>query len=330
MSLQAKEPAPADSAHRDALVAAIMTFIGGDGLLTRDEIRSALEREVDGAGAAALVSMRERLSSVRADWDYSPPDPLARRIHHLLAGKLMQPDSTLVGVEHAEAVANAPVVIVANHLSYADANIVEILLQRAGAGALADRLTTMAGPKVYVNRERHFSSLCFGTIRTPQNTGVSSDEAVMSPGEVARAARRVIEVAHERLALGEALLVFGEGTRSRTAAMQPMLPGVARYLDRAETWMLPVGITGTEAVFPVQDNRLHAGRIVVRLGAPVKGGTLCACARGVRRLVMDAVGIAISELLPPSYQGVYDQRRDDLADARRVLFEARMFGDTQR
>jgi 1-acyl-sn-glycerol-3-phosphate acyltransferase len=322
MSLQGDEPAPADSAHRDALVAAIMTFIGGDDLLTRDEIRSALEREVDGAGAAALVSLRERLASVRDDWDYSPPDPLARRIHHLLADKLMHPDSTLIGIEHAEAVAADPVVIVANHLSYADANVIDILLQRAGATRLAGRLTTMAGPKVYVNLQRHFSSLCFGTIRTPQNTGVSSDEAVMSPREVARAARRVIEVAHERLALGEALLVFGEGTRSRTASMQPMLPGVARYLDRVDTWMLPVGITGTEAVFPVQDNRLHAGRIVVRIGAPVKGAALCACARGVRRLVMDAVGLAISELLPPSYRGAYDVSNETLADAARVLAAA--------
>src|SRR5262245_50429296 len=112
---------PHDSG-RDILVAAILGCLGRQDLLTLKDIRTALETEIDEAGPGALVSLRERL---RADngWEYYPRDPLAQRIHHLLADRLLRPDSTLVGIEHVSAVAGRPVAIFANHLSYADVNL---------------------------------------------------------------------------------------------------------------------------------------------------------------------------------------------------------------
>jgi acyltransferase-like protein len=172
------------------------------------EIRESLQREIDDAGPAALAALGYRLSHA--------------------------------GTEHLAGVAGKPLVIVANHLSYSDANLLEVLLHQAGAGALADRLTVIAGPKVYSSLRRRFSSLCFGTIKVPQSSRLSTDEAVMNPRDVALAARRVIEIAHERLRLGEALLIFAEGTRSRSGEMQRLLPGVARYIDWPGTWILPV------------------------------------------------------------------------------------------
>ena len=65
----------------------------------------------------------------------------------------------------------------------------------------------------------------------------------MSPRELVRAARQSIETAEARLRLGEALLVFPEGSRSRSGQMQPLLPGVARYLKGKAAWVLPIGIT---------------------------------------------------------------------------------------
>ena len=183
-------------------------------------------------------------------------------------GQSLHRDSAIFELEHAAAVAGRPIVIFANHLSYSDANLLEILLQRFGGSVLADRLTVMAGPKVYSSLKRRCSSLCFGTIKTPQSSALSSEDAVMNPREVARAARVSIDTAHERLEKGDALLVFGEGTRSRSSGMQHLLPGVSRYLEGPGTWVLPAGITGTEELFPVGVDALHSVPICQRFGRP--------------------------------------------------------------
>ena len=164
--------------------------------------------------------------------------------------------------------------IFANHLSYSDANVVEVILRSAGASCLADRLTAIAGPKVYSNVIRRFSSLCFGTIKVPQSSERSSEDAVMNPREVARAARRAIQIAQERLTLGEALLIFAEGSRSRTAQMQQFLSGTARYLELPGTWVLPIGIAGTEKLFPIDGAVLHPVPISMNIGRPMLASDL--------------------------------------------------------
>jgi 1-acyl-sn-glycerol-3-phosphate acyltransferase len=92
-----------------------------------------------------LTNLKRRLGDDDEGWTYYERDPLARRIHHLLADRLLHPGSALVGIEHAAAVDGKPVVVFANHLSYADANLIEILLHRSGGGALADRLNGARG-----------------------------------------------------------------------------------------------------------------------------------------------------------------------------------------
>jgi 1-acyl-sn-glycerol-3-phosphate acyltransferase len=211
------------------------------------------------------------------------------------------------------------VVIIANHLSYSDANLLEVLLHRAGGASLSDRLTVIAGPKVYSSLKRRFSSLCFGTIKTPQSRALSTENAVMNSRDVARAARRSIEIAYERLRLGDALLVFAEGTRSRTNGMQQILAGVTRYLEGPGTWVLPVGIVGSEELFPIGDEKIHPVRIVTRVGRPIQATALRERADGDRRIMMDAIGLAIAELLPPEYRGAYADNVPDLGAARRVL-----------
>jgi 1-acyl-sn-glycerol-3-phosphate acyltransferase len=247
------------------------------------------------------------LSTAGADWDYYPRDLLARRIHQVLADRILLPESALHGAEHLAALGTGPVVIMANHLSYADANLIEVMFHRAGAEQTCDRLTVIAGPKVYSSLKRRFSSLCFGTIKVPQSSGVSSEDAVMDPREVARAARRSIEIAHERLRLGDALLVFGEGTRSRTRGMQPMLAAAARYLECPGTTVLPVGIVGTEALFPIGEDALHPVRVEVRVGRPIEAQEIHQRSGGDRQGMMDNVGQAIAALLPQEYRGAYER-----------------------
>ena len=318
--MTAVEASP-NGALREALVGGILDFLTGQDLLTLQEIRGALEQEIDRAGPHALLDLKAALT-IDAGWDYYPSDPLVRRIHRLLAGRFLRPDSEVAGAAFLAIVARQPVAIFSNHLSYADANVIEVLLERAGGAELANRLTAMAGPKVFAERQRRFSSLCFGTIKVPQSTEVSSGDAVLPLRDVARASRRAIEVAKRRLQAGDALLLFGEGTRSRSAAMQSMLPAVARYLAVDGTWVLPVGLTGPDNLFPVGDPTLHPAQIVMRIGAPLRSQSLKERAGGDRRLIVDAIGLAVAELLPVSYQGVYGDRHR-FGDAAAVLEEAR-------
>ncbi len=264
----------------------------------------ALQDEIDSAPPQAVQELKRRVTAEQG-WEYAAPDHLAKKIHHRLAGRFIAAGSELSGAEHLTAVADQPLVIVANHLSYSDANVIEILLRRTGAKTLADRLTAIAGPKVFTSRERRFSSLCFGTIKVPQSAEVSSEEAALNVREVARAARHAIDAARQRLQAGDALLLFGEGRRSRTAAMQPMLAGAARYLELVDVWVLPVGLEGPEALFPLDEATLRPARITMRVGRPFRAVHLLAHAHGDRRIVMDAVGLAIAELLSPPYRGAY-------------------------
>jgi 1-acyl-sn-glycerol-3-phosphate acyltransferase len=295
----------ATSCGREPLVETIVRFLAHEQVADGGAIRRCIERAIDESGPGAIESLSARLMTTGADWDYYPHDPLARRIHHALAPRVLRPEPVIKGASHLEKVAGEPLVIFANHLSYSDANVVEVLLRGTGASSLADRLTAIAGPKVYSDLARRFSSLCFGTVKVPQSSERSSEDAVMTPRDVARAARRAIHIAQERLSLGEALLIFAEGSRSRSAQMQHFLSGTARYLEGSSAWVLPIGIAGTEKLFPINGAALHSVPISLSIGPPMLASDLRRRFPRDRRQMMDCVGRAVAALLPADYRGVY-------------------------
>jgi 1-acyl-sn-glycerol-3-phosphate acyltransferase len=292
---------------RSQLVDAIAAFVAHKGGIDGTTVRVPIERAIADLGGDAVDRLQARLAQPSDAWSYYARDPLAQRVHRELAGLVLRESPIVSGIAHLNEVRGRGVVIVANHLSYSDANVIEVLLHQSGCGDVADRLSVVAGPKVYSELSRRFSSLCFGTIKSPQNDGVSSGEAVMTPRAVAMAARQTIQTAEERLRQGDALLLFPEGTRSRSGEMQRFLPGVSRYFDTRNLWVLPIGICGTEQMFGIGEQRLGSATITMTVGRAMSVDSIRADSGADRRALMDRLGYEVAALLPQSYRGAYSK-----------------------
>jgi len=254
---------------------------------------------------AELEALVRRVQCDDYEFDYHPPVELARVLHHTIADLVLTPDSVVSGREHLQSVSDNTLILLPNHVSFSDANIIEVLLHRAGFDSVCRRLTVVAGPKVYSDSWRRFASLCFGTIKTAQSTQRASGEAVMRPRDVARIAQRTIACAFERLDAGDALLLFAEGTRSRDATLQALLPAVARYCERPNVWLVPLGVTGSEKLFGFDDTRLQRNRVTLRIGPPLAAAELRARCGGNRPKIAEALWHMIAQCLPPAYRGAY-------------------------
>ena len=72
-----------------------------------------------------------------------------------------------------------------------------------------------------------------------------------------------------RIKGGNQLVVFAEGTRTRTGRIGPFLPGVALLAQRAARWTVPVVIDGAFEAWPRTQVLPSPGSIVVRYAEPI-------------------------------------------------------------
>jgi 1-acyl-sn-glycerol-3-phosphate acyltransferase len=195
-----------------------------------------------------------------------------------------------IHVEGLSEVPADPVLYVCNHLSNADG----LTLQRA---LRPRRAWFLAGVKL---QQTAMTRLATETV----------DTIFIRPGSPdIEALRRAVDTLKE----GRSILVFPEGGRSRSGALMRAQKGVSLIAQRAGVPIVPVALTGTEKLMPINDanmggERLHRARIDVRFGAPLHLDALKQETHGAedpRQALVDAVMRRLAQLLPPAYRGVY-------------------------
>jgi 1-acyl-sn-glycerol-3-phosphate acyltransferase len=84
------------------------------------------------------------------------------------------------------------------------------------------------------------------------------------------AAAESVDIAVEYMKEGLSFCVFPEGTRSRDGRLLAFKKGTFLMAIRADAWVVPVSLVGTQRLMRKGDWTIHPGEVVVRYGSPAK------------------------------------------------------------
>ena len=179
-----------------------------------------------------------------------------------------------------------PLIVVANHVSNFDPPLVSASFPR--------RIWFLAKKELFKGPGRWFFT-AYGA--HPVNRSATDPKAY--------------RWALEKLATDQCVMIFPEGTRSRTGAMKKAQPGVVRLAMKSQAAIVPVGITGTNG----KNSPLHvfrpSGRLRINIGRAftlpdIEGRPSAAVLQSMTDMIMERVAM----LLPSEYQGVYGAGAD--------------------
>lgn len=203
----------------------------------------------------------------------------------------------VIGVERVPAA--GPLLVVANHLNNADPPLL--------GAALPRRVRFMAKQELFDKRPFGFFIRLFGAFP------VRRFEADL---QALREAQRILHG-------GEAIGMFPEGHRSHGKGLQQPFPGTALIALRSGATLLPVGITGTEAI-TTPGVLLRRPPIRVVIGEPFALPRPRRVTAEAVRDGADEIMHRIAALLPAPYRGIYAEpgARVTAADQPAIVQEA--------
>jgi 1-acyl-sn-glycerol-3-phosphate acyltransferase len=184
---------------------------------------------------------------------------------------------------------DGPLILAANHASNFDAVV------------LGSWLTPRLGRRIHwLGKKELFDWPIVGWAAA--NGGVHPVDRGAADVDAFRLAKRILDEGH-------VLFVFPEGTRSRDGALHQAQDGVAALALRTGAPIVPLGIAGSNRVWPRGQKIPHpGGHVVVRVGSPFRLADVLPPGtdrRASKTLATKVIMEHIAALLPPSQRGVY-------------------------
>jgi 1-acyl-sn-glycerol-3-phosphate acyltransferase len=192
--------------------------------------------------------------------------------------------------------ADGPLIIASNHISNADGVLI------------GGWLTQALGRRIHWLGKREI-------VEWPV-LGAMARRGSVHPVDRAGADVEAFRLAKRILDEGHVLMVFPEGTRSRTGVLQEAKDGLAMLALRSGAPILPVGVSGTDRFWPRGSHPRPGGRVTLRVGRPftledILGQDALADRRTAKAAATQAIMRRIAELLPARQRGSYAGTADE-------------------
>ena len=186
---------------------------------------------------------------------------------------------------------DGPIIFICNHLSNADGLILDKVLRKKYDP------TFVAGIKLSNDPVTKLGTMMVKNVGIKPNS--ADKEAITNIVKLVRG--------------GENLMIFPEGTRSRTGAMIEGKKGILLIARLTKAKIVPIGMTGTEILLPINDNgdmggeKFNYADVNIKFGEPISLPTKEKeeDKHQYDERCMEYIMKSIANLLPEKYRGVY-------------------------
>lgn len=220
------------------------------------------------------------------------PESLVVKITKIIVNKYFRKYANIKveGLEKVEKV-EGPKIFICNHLSNADGLILDKILKEKYAP------TFVAGIKLSNDPITRLGTMMVKNVGIKPNS--ADKEAITKIVKLVRG--------------GENIMIFPEGTRSRTGSMIEAKKGILLIARLTKASIIPIGMTGTEILLPINKNgdmggeKFNYSDVNIKFGEPV---SLPVKEKEEDKHVydercMEYIMKSIANLLPEKYRGVY-------------------------
>ncbi|WP_373897698.1 lysophospholipid acyltransferase family protein [Haloimpatiens sp. FM7315] len=200
-------------------------------------------------------------------------------------------DINVQGMEKLSGI-SGPVLFVSNHLSNSDGLVLNKVLKDKD-------VIFVAGIKLGKNKLTKLGMHAVKNIPIKPNS----------------ADKEAISTVVKTLKSGKNILIFPEGTRSRTASMIEGKSGTYLIAKMAKVPIIPIGLWGTEKLLPISTKdmameKFQYAKVNVNIGNAISIPKINEGEdkKEYRKRAMDHIMISIAKLIPKNYRGEFEDK----------------------